>query len=77
MQTDFLKGLCHEMDILLKAYNNNYLLSVQVLKVFAIFCCLVKFTPLKLLSLKILIVIVTRFKDPKAEILKMLTGSRL
>ena len=36
-----LKGLCHEMNICLKAYNNKWVLSVHALIVFTIFCSLV------------------------------------
>jgi hypothetical protein len=37
----FLKGLCHEMNIFLKTYNNKQVLSVHVLIVFTFFCFLV------------------------------------
>ncbi len=36
-----LKGLCHEMNIFLKAYNNKWVLFVQALMVFRNFCFLV------------------------------------
>ncbi len=37
-----LKGLCHEMNIVLKAYNNKLVLCVQVLIFLTIFCFLVE-----------------------------------
>jgi hypothetical protein len=33
-----LKGLCHEINICLKAYNNKWVLSVHTLIFFRIFC---------------------------------------
>jgi len=38
MKTMALKGLGHEMNLFLKAYNNQQVLSVSALIVFTIFC---------------------------------------
>jgi hypothetical protein len=81
-----LKGLCHEMNIFLKAYNNKYVLSLHAMIVFTIiFFSVDKKIKVKVLacSLKFLtnlkILPVNRYKGPKAAnlTLEMLTGSRL
>jgi hypothetical protein len=56
---NLLKRLCHEMNLLLKAYNIKQVLSVQALMVFKIFASLLMI--LKILS-------VTLFKDPFAAV---------
>ncbi len=61
----YLKELCHEMNNFLKAYYDNYVLSVYVLIAFTMFCFLMKTSnsKFKLSPLKLH----TNFENPSSN----------
>jgi hypothetical protein len=46
----YLKGLCHEMNIFLKVYNNKQVLSIHTMIIFLQFCLVDEKIKLKVLA---------------------------